>query len=107
MKTAAFLFTLIAIPQLAATFAETAALNTFLSDCGMKCDGMEKQKGNVRGDNLLGDSTMKGTRPTLLLKEVRSGGMPPEEKKQADGTGAGGAGKRQSHRSTHKMRGFL
>ena len=107
MKSIIFLFTLIAKPQRAATPAETAARNSFPGDYCVKCHGMEKQKGNVRGDNLLGGSTMKGTRPTLLLNEVRSGGMPPEENKQADGTGGEGAGKRQSHRSTHKMQGFL
>lgn len=66
----------------AVTPAEPAAVQKFLADYCLKCHGTEKQKGNVRLDDLRGDITMEGTRWTLLLEQVRSGEMPPEDAKQ-------------------------
>lgn len=63
--------------------ADTAAeARRLLSDYCVKCHGAEKQKGKVRLDDLTGDITMEGSRWTLLLEQVRSGEMPPDDEKQ-------------------------
>ena len=53
----------------------------FLARHCLSCHGTEKQKGQVRFDDLKGDIVLEGTRWALALEQVRSGEMPPEEAK--------------------------
>ena len=66
-------------PNLPPAFQKTAQL--FLSDFCVKCHGAEKQKGDIRLDELTGDFTKEGTRWAVVLEQVRSGEMPPEDTK--------------------------
>ena len=59
-----------------------AAPLEFLKANCTSCHGAEKQKGDVRLDDLKGDITAEGTRWAIVLEQVRSGEMPPEEAKR-------------------------
>lgn len=82
---------------LAAAFAVSNALaapappdarvaRQFLADHCVRCHSAEKQKGNVRLDDLTGDIVLDGARWVLVLDQVRRGLMPPEESKQPGAT---------------------
>lgn len=65
----------------AVTPAETAALNSFLSDYCVKCHGPEKQKGDIRLDDLTGDVVAEGARWSVVMDQIRRGEMPPDNAK--------------------------
>lgn len=78
------LFVALAITSLAAqaaTPAETASLKKFLGDFCVKCHGAEKQKGDIRLDDLKGDILSEGSRWAVVMEQVRSGEMPPDDAK--------------------------
>ncbi|MEK0448721.1 MAG: hypothetical protein RL088_989 [Verrucomicrobiota bacterium] len=66
---------------LAVTPAETATLKKFLSDYCVKCHGAEKQKGDIRLDDLSGDMLAEGTRWSVIADQIRRGEMPPDDAK--------------------------
>ena len=65
----------------AGTPAETASLKRFLSDYCVKCHGAEKQKGDIRLDDLTGDVLTEGTRWSVIVDQIRRGEMPPDDAK--------------------------
>ena len=71
-----------ASPAPAATPVESAAAKRFLADYCVRCHGTEKQKGDVRLDDLTGDIVAEGTRWAVVLAQVRDGKMPPSEAKR-------------------------
>ena len=66
----------------AVTPAETAAVQRFLGEFCTKCHGPEKQKGEVRLDELTGEMAHEGARWSVVLDQIRDGEMPPEKEKQ-------------------------
>ena len=75
---------LIVLPWLAARTqaAPPTEVAAFLKANCVKCHGTEKQKGDFRVDHLTGDFVHEGTQWLLVLEQVRSGEMPPEEARQ-------------------------
>ena len=65
----------------AAVPVETATAKRFLADFCVRCHGTEKQKGDVRLDDLTGNVIAEGTRWAVVLSQVRDGKMPPPEAK--------------------------
>ncbi|MFM8469165.1 MAG: DUF1592 domain-containing protein, partial [Limisphaerales bacterium] len=81
---AAVLFALLAfVAKLSAapSESETAVARRFVADFCVRCHGTEKQKGDVRLDDLTGDIVAEGTRWAVALDLVRDGKMPPPESK--------------------------
>ena len=78
---ATLILTLIATPLIAVTPAETTALRKFLGDFCVKCHGVEKQKGDIRLDDLTGDILTEGTRWSVVVDQIRRGEMPPDDAK--------------------------
>ena len=60
---------------------DTEVARKFLADFCVKCHGTEKQKGDVRLDDLTGDIVAEGPRWAVVLDQVRAGKMPPAETK--------------------------
>jgi len=60
---------------------DTEVARKFLADFCVKCHGTEKQKGDVRLDDLTGDVVAEGPRWAVVLDQVRAGKMPPAETK--------------------------
>ena len=77
------LATLISITStaLAVAPAETASLKKFLGEFCVKCHGAEKQKGDIRLDDLTGDVLAEGTRWSVGADQIRRGEMPPDDAK--------------------------
>jgi cytochrome c553 len=75
--------------QLAAAPAPVPATTArrFLADHCVRCHGPEKQKGDVRLDDLTGDIVAEGTRWAVVLDSVRDGKMPPPEAKPQPSAG--------------------
>jgi hypothetical protein len=65
----------------AGTPAETASLKRFLGEYCVKCHGPEKQKGDIRLDDLTGDMLAEGPRWSVVVEQIRRGEMPPAEAK--------------------------
>ncbi len=84
MKKSVFILTLLAsaLTALAAGPPETATLQKFLGEFCTKCHGEEKQKGDIRLDDLAGDMAKEGTRWSVVLDQIRDGEMPPKKEKQ-------------------------
>ena len=82
MKLLVALLLLSAFHAAAVAPAETAALQKFLGEFCTKCHGAEKQKGDIRLDELTGDITKEGTRWAVIADQIRSGDMPPDDAKQ-------------------------
>jgi hypothetical protein len=77
-----FLFSAVfASTAFAVTPGETAALKKFLGDFCVKCHGAEKQKGDIRLDDLTGDVLTEGTRWNVIADQIRRGEMPPDDAK--------------------------
>ena len=57
--------------------AEVAPARKFLADYCVKCHGPEKQKGDVRLDELTGDFAHERERWAVVLEQIRDGEMPP------------------------------
>ena len=70
-----------ALPLAAAPPTDTDVARKFLADFCVKCHGTEKQKGDVRLDDLTGDIVAEGPRWAVVLDQVRVGKMPPAETK--------------------------
>ena len=65
----------------AVTPGETAALKKFLGDFCVKCHGADKQKGDIRLDDLTGDVLTEGARWNVVADQIRRGEMPPDDAK--------------------------
>ncbi len=87
MKVRVYLFAALFVAPIAraaeakAEQAEMASLQKFLGDYCVKCHGAEKQKGDIRLDDLTGDIVTEGTRWSVVLEQIRSGEMPPDDAK--------------------------
>ncbi len=75
-----FLFSL--APAIAATPAETASVQQFLGEFCTKCHGKEKQKGDIRLDDLTSDMANEASRWAVVRDQIRDGEMPPKKEKQ-------------------------
>jgi len=65
----------------ASSESEAASARRFVADFCVRCHGQDKQKGDVRLDDLTGDIIAEGTRWAAALDLVRDGKMPPPESK--------------------------
>lgn len=88
MKDAASLIfgSLFCLPSMLALAAPTArdadAAIGFLRENCVSCHGAEKQKGDVRLDTLAGDVISEGTQWQVVVDQIRSSNMPPEDAKK-------------------------
>jgi hypothetical protein len=78
----ALLFLPVGLAAGSALAAPPPEIASFLKSHCVKCHGAEKQEGTVRVDDLFGDFAHEGTRWLLVLEQVRTGAMPPEEARQ-------------------------
>ena len=76
----AFLFSLAS--AIAATPAETASVQKLLGEFCTKCHGKEKQKGDIRVDDLTSDMANEASRWAVVRDQIRDGEMPPKKEKQ-------------------------
>ena len=56
----------------------------FLEQHCVKCHGAEKQKGEVRLDEMVGDMSREAELWSVVLDQIREGEMPPKKEKQPD-----------------------
>jgi hypothetical protein len=63
---------------------DKALPSVFLKQHCTKCHGAEKQKGDVRLDDLSGNMANEATRWAVVLDQIRDGEMPPKKEKQPD-----------------------
>ncbi len=64
--------------------AERGFAVSFLKQHCAQCHNVEKPKGRVRVDDLTGNVRTEGSRWSLILQQVHSGQMPPEDVAQPD-----------------------
>jgi hypothetical protein len=79
-----FLFLLAASVSAAEPSAFQKTVQPFIERHCVKCHGTEKQKGDVRLDELTGNMSKEAEMWSVVLDQIRDGLMPPKKEKQPD-----------------------